>query len=354
MSNFMFSHNFSLADFVASCLTRAGAVIEPQGYALLYALLPEHLVPVLGKEELLLAFDYEVADETPGSIFITPGSPLLDALVRLALDYGRVTSLYWSQKLPTIPRSLEQKILGQLDFRHCRPPRIALTWVAENIYYGFYFRSIFRSFEKVEAITPVVIEGSQALSVDIFDEQAEAFFLLDQPDYSLPSAPLKPLNEIYMSAILELDRLVRQQAETIQQSAAKLREKELAKVRSYYTETKTEITRKLQATTEPRKKSLLEQHLKAALRDEQRRVKDLYERYRVQAEVELDHIVAYHLPCVFIRLNLQHKSAILEQTVIYNPLRSKLEPVVCPRCSKPTTCLIPTREGTFVCATCSA
>lgn len=354
MSNFLFSHNLSLAEFVASCLTRAGAVIEPQGYALLYAILPENLVPVLGKEELLLAFDYEVANETPGSIFITPGSPLLDTLVRLALDYGKVTSLYWSQKLPSIPRSLEQRIPAQLDFQHCRPPRIALTWVAENIYYGFYFRSTFRSYEKVEAIIPVLIEGSQALPVDIFGEQAEAFFLLDRPDYSLPSAPLKPLNEIYLSATRELDRLVRQQAEALQQSTAKLREKELSKVRSYYAETKTEIEKKLQATTEPRKRSLLEQHLTAALKDEQRRIKDLYERYRVQAEVELDHIVAYHLPCVFIRLNVQHKSAILEQTVIYNPLRSKLEPVACPRCGKATTCLVPTREGTFVCTTCSA
>ena len=31
-------------------------------------------------------------------------------------------------------------------------------------------------------------------------------------------------------------------------------------------------------------------------------------RYTVEAEVRLDHLVAYHLPCVHIKLEVQHKN----------------------------------------------
>jgi hypothetical protein len=66
--------------FVTAYLERAGAVLEEAGYELLEVLLPEGL-PFKDQEELLLAFDYEVAQENPKAIFVTYGSLFLDRRV---------------------------------------------------------------------------------------------------------------------------------------------------------------------------------------------------------------------------------------------------------------------------------
>lgn len=343
---------FSLPDFITTYLNRAGAVVEPAGYGLFQVLLPEELVPVFGREELLLAFDYEVAGETPGSTFVTPGSPLLDTVVRLALDYGRQTALYWSGKLPAPPRSLEERISARIEFRHCRPPRIEASWVAENIYYGFYFRCVFRSFEKTEAVIPVFINGYQGLPAPAFTREAESLFLLEQPEYQLAPAPVRPLAELYPVAGQELDRMVREQVRPLQKTALSLQEKELAKIRSYFAETEAEILKKLAASTDPAKKMRLEQQLAATRADQERRIKDTRVRYQVEVDACLDHLVAYHLPCVFTRLNLQHKASSLAQTLIYNPLGGDIELPACPRCGRASSCLVPTAAGQLLCLEC--
>ncbi|BCV22909.1 hypothetical protein [Moorella sp. Hama-1] len=343
---------FSLPDFITTYLNRAGAVVEPAGYGLFQVLLPEELVPVFGREELLLAFDYEVAGETPGSTFVSHGSPLLDTVVRLALDYGRQTALYWSGKLPATPRSLEERISARIEFRHCRPPRIEASWVAENIYYGFYFRCVFRSFEKTEAVIPVFIDGCRSLPAPAFTREAESLFLLEEPEYQASPAPIRPLADLYLVARQELGKLVQQQARPLQQTALRLQERELAKVRSYFAETEAEIRQKLAASSDPDKKARLKQQLAATQADQERRIKDTRARYQVEVDTRLDHLVAYHLPCVFVRLNLQHKTFNLAQTLIYNPLQGDIELPACPRCGRASNCLVPTAAGQLLCPEC--
>lgn len=344
--------NFSPADLVTAFLNRAGAVVEPAGYALFQVLLPEELIPAFGSEELLLAFDYEVAGETPDSTFVTYGSPLLDTTVRLALDYGRQTALYWSGKLPAIPRSLEERLNARLEFRHCRPPRIEASWVAENIYYGFYFRCVFRSFEKTEAVIPVFIDGCQGLPAPAFTREAENLFLLEEPEYQAAPAPMRPLANLCPVARKELDKLIQEQARPLQQTALRLQEKELAKVRSYFAETEAEIRQKLAASSDPDKKARLQQQLAATQADQERRIKDTRARYQVEVDARLDHLVAYHLPCVFVRLNLQHKTLKLAQTLIYNPLSGDIELPACPHCGRASSCLVPTAAGQLLCPEC--
>ncbi|AFV12278.1 hypothetical protein Tph_c20840 [Thermacetogenium phaeum DSM 12270] len=342
----------SVVDFVVAYLERVGAVVEQPGYALAEVLLPESLVPVFGREEMLLAFDYEVAQETPGSIFITHGSSLLDTIVRLAADYGKQTVLYWSGELPSAPRSLEQKIHDQIDYLQCRPPRLDTHWVAENIFYGFYFRGIFRSFEKTEEILPVIVDGYQAIATPGFEKQVNSLFFQEQPDYRVASAPLSPLSCLYQVACREVKKLVLEKAVPLCKEAAKLQEKELAKVCGYYESTEAEIRRKLRTTTDPVRKERLEKQLAATIEDRRRRIDDTRGRYQVDIDLRLDHLVAYHLPCVFARVKIQHKKKILEQILVYNPVTEEVDPPPCPICGQAARCLIPDRDGRFTCPDC--
>lgn len=345
-------NNYAVSDFVIAYLERAGAVVEKPDYALAEVLLPEPLVPVFGREEMLLAFDYEVAQETPGSVFVTHGSSLLDTMGRLAANYGRATVLYWSGDLPVVPRSLEQKIHNQIEYMSCRSPRITAHWVAENIFYGFYYKVNFRSFEKTEEIFPVIVDGCQAIVTPEFVKRANIFFLKEQPSYNVASTSLSPLSCLYTVACREVAGLVRKRAISICEQASKLQEKELAKVCGYYEATEKEIRHKMQKTVDPVRIERLEKQLATTIEDRHRRIDDTKERYRVDIDVRLDHLVAYCLPCIFARVKIQHKKEILEQTLVYNPVTEEIDPPSCPICGQTSRRLVPGQDGRFTCPNC--
>lgn len=115
--------DFSLEDFLTACLERAGALVEKAGFALRETLLPDDLASHFGGSHMMLAFDHEAAAETPGSVYVTYGSQLLDTSVRLALDYGRYTDLYWPGDPPSAQKQMDRQ--GNLPGRgrvHRRQP----------------------------------------------------------------------------------------------------------------------------------------------------------------------------------------------------------------------------------------
>ena len=60
--------------------------------------------------------------------------------------------------------------------------------------------------------------------------------------------------------------------------------------------------------------------MSATLADRERREKDARERYGVEVDIRLDHILAYYIPCMWVKLELAHKDLVCAFTVLYNPL----------------------------------
>ena len=129
------------------------------------------------------------------------------------------------------------------------------------------------------------------------------------------------------------------------------KKKELAKIAGYYDELAAEIQKKLLGTGDLKKKARLEQQLSATLADRERREKDAAERYGVEVDIRLDHVVAYYIPCLWVKLELAHKDQVRTFTVFYNPLSSEIETPVCERCGRQTISLVPEQDG-FVCPEC--
>lgn len=334
-----------------SFLKRSGALVEPTGYGLLETVLPEELAEHFKDDHLLLSFDYEVAGENPESTFVTYGSSLLDIATDLALGYGHYISLYRPQTGVTPPRDLEQKIMAGLEFLRCRPPRVIHQWMVDHLFLEFNFRCIFRSYEKTEALVPVVIDGYSGLPKASFSELWKYVVPVTKPDYRLPVADMLPLPRLHQQACRQVEMQVRQLAEPICQSAAALKEKELAKISSYYEQSAREIERKISATDDAFKKGRLEKQLAATMRDRELREEDPATRYTVETEVRLDHLVAYHLPCVHIKLEVQHKNELYNQIVVYNPYSNDIEDPACPVCGEPARRLIPGDAGRLICTT---
>lgn len=349
-----FEETPDLQKFISHYLQRAGALTEQEGYAALGVLLPEDLIDHFGAEQLHLAFDYEVAEENEGSVFITHGSPFLDKAVELVLqNYGHFTARFWSGPLPELPRNFEQKVLANLDFRRCRRPKVSWHWTEECIFYGFNFRCAFRSLEKSEEVVTIVLNASNGQVQTNFFQSWQRNMIEEEREYSLPSASQRPLESLYQIACRNVEQITQRKAEAIISQGAGQKKKELGKIANYYDELASEIQRKRTGTADPKKKARLEQQLSATLADRDRREKDAAERYGVEIDIHLDHVVAYYIPCHWIKLELAHKDQVRTFTVLYNSLLNAIETPVCERCGHQTLSLVPEQEG-FVCPDCSS
>lgn len=349
LSSAMCSAKPGLRPFVTACLERAGAVLEEAGFELVEALLPEELHHLQGQDHLLLAFDYEVARENPEAIFLTYGSPLLDRLARLAASYGRYTVLYGPEAGFKQPAWLEREINEKIEFVRCRPPRVVRQWLEAHVFRGFSFRAVLRSLEKTEELLEIVVDGSTGLVVSDFAGWWANVVAAGEPAWQLPEAPVLPLADLYRAACREAERQARERAFALQEQAKGRLAREMARVSGYYNRMIREIEDKLAATGDEAKKERLVEQLAAVEADRQRREKDTLDRYAVEAELYLDHLVDYRLPLLHVGLEVQHKKQVLPATVLYNPFAHRLETPVCPLCGRPSPRLHPDGENRLVC-----
>ncbi|MEW6172629.1 MAG: hypothetical protein AB1510_06105 [Bacillota bacterium] len=341
--------NFGLEEFSVSFLERAGAVVEKAGYALFEILLPDELIPLFNQNHLILAFDYEVAQETPGSIFVTHGSQVLDTIVRLSGSYGRFTRLYWPGAVLSFLPNAEQQAQKAVEFVNCPPPRLEMQWVAEHALHAFFFRTTFRSFEKTEEIFPVVVDGYSGLPLPDFLKLMESVSPVEKPDYAVSQVGERPVADLYNVACREVESKVRARVMELRRSSRTARDRELDKIDRYYKEVIKEIEQKMKSVDDEKRRRLSRQ-LAATAADKERRQKDAALRYDVEAEVRLDHLVVYHLPYIHLKLEVRHKKQLYHQTLAYNPLVARVEAPACPLCGKPAGRLVPTDQGQLVCA----
>ncbi len=341
----MSNERLILQDFMEAFLNRAGALVERPGYGMLEAVLPDDLALHFGKSHFLLAFDYEVAGENQDSAFVTHGSNLLDITAGLTLEYGRFTRLFRPDTGVTPPRNLERQIMEGLKFLNCRPPRTIHQWMVDQVFYEFNFRCTFRSYEKTEVMFPVVVDSHSGLPEHGFAGLWKNVAPLDRSEYRLPRADEMPLPELYRKACREAGQTVQKLAEPVRRASSALMERELAKIKNYYDQTTREIENKRTNTDDAVKIARLEKQLAATVSDRRRREEDIAARYAVEADVRLDHLVAYHLPCVHIKLEVQHKDRAYNQIVVYNPYSHKIKEVACPECGEPTRVLVPGKNG---------
>ncbi len=338
--------------FLISFLNRAGAVVEKPGYGLAEALLPEELAGLFQREELLLTFDYETAREIPGSIYVTPGSHLLDQAVQMAREYGKYTVQFWPGKEVIFPKNLDKKLSQAVTYLYCRPPQVTGVWAAENIYYAFHFLCAFRSYEKEEEMFSVVVNGCSGLPCPEFAEPWQRLIPLEKAEYVLGRAPILPPAQLYEAACSGVRPQVQKKAHFLKKTSARLVEREQYKTNHYYGEVISEIEAKLKSATDQAKIERVQKQLEAARAEWKRREEDIASRYEIEAELRLDHLVACFTPSLFINVELQHKRSFLHHCLIFNPLLGEIETPKCGYCGKATYTLVPGNNEILSCPDC--
>lgn len=338
----------NLRSFVISYLERSGAVYEEAGYELVEALLDDEQSPIF-KDHLLLAFDSEVARENPSAILVTYGSAFLDEAARKAADFGRYTILYGPDPVIKPGWRLEREIQDRVEFVRCRPPKVAHQWLEDHSFRGFYFRAVFRSYERTEDLVAVVVDSHTGLVAPDFTNWWSGVVEAAEPQVALPRAKTLNWPELYLTACRDAERQARERAAAFQARAAARLSGELAKVAGYYGELAEEAERKLAVTGDEARRGRLQKQLEAVQADRRRREKDTLERYAQEVDLYLDHLVEYRLPRLHVRLEVQHRDQKLNTTLLYNPFAHRLETPVCPLCGQPTACLVPDGKNGFSC-----
>lgn len=339
-----------LHDFFYRYLLRSGALVEKPGYALLEAMLPEGPARLLGEEYLMAAFDYEVARENENCTFITYGSPLLDAVVSAAGDYGRFSRLYWPGSSFTVPSNLEKRLADTVDFLECRPPKIDSVFILEMIFYSFFFHASFSSFEKTDQVFYVTLDGSTGLPSPNFESRWERMVPVESPPYELATAAgILDLPWLYHSACKFIEPMVEAQASALRRTATRLKNKEINRMEMYYEESRREIQQKMKTGMDPVRLERLQKQLSALESDRQRRKEDTCQRYAVEAELRLDYLLACHTPCARVSITLQNRNRFIKCNLTYNPIIEAFEIPACAQCGLPSRSLVPDREGRLVC-----
>ncbi|MBE0467335.1 MAG: hypothetical protein IBX71_08970 [Candidatus Desulforudis sp.] len=342
-------------EFVTAYFRRMGVVVEETGFELVDVLLPAELAAQFefNTEVLRLAFDYEVAQENPGSVFVTYGSHLLDRLTRAALKLGRFVEVFWPEAdTPHPPVRLERMLADEFDFVKCRAPMVERWLVHEHVYYRFDFRCVFQSYDKVEEITPVLVDGRTGWVQNELLALWTHIIPAGERLYHWPRLDGRPPAEIYHQACRHLDHLAGERADALEAGSAAHRDRELAKMERYFAETISTTMRRMSKTEDATRRQRLEQQLAAAKTDRRRREKDIRERYTVSIQAGLDGLVLYHQPKIELHLRVQQRNKTFPFILYYNPLDGRIEPPLCPHCRRPFRRVTRDPDGTPCCPEC--
>ncbi len=332
--------NSEIESFVLAALEAAGATLEPLGYSLTDALLPEDLATKLGGAPLLrLTFDSEVAQEDPDAVLVTYGHPLVDSLVEHTLTQRRGFQLY-SDLTPDACGLSPDRALNLLNravtFQHARPPQFRSSQyiLASELSVGFRVR--YQSATRVEEFINVWVDAEGTILGDvgpIYTQQPWTFRLPAQWA-KVPFTPPDPVDQILTKARAHAEGEAAKRAQEMFASDRAQYDSERARTIAYYEQTMNDLKTKAK-TADDTRRDTLDGRYQAALADRDRRLADLENAYTVHHEVFWDYMAWHVFPKLIVSFTVQSRDRQLSVDALYNPLTRTLEPPRCGQCGNP-------------------
>ncbi len=315
-----------------------GAVEESDGDVLDLALPEEVTAPAGLNDFFTVALSRDAADETDGAEYVTYGSAILDKLVGIGLNSGRILRLRAAVPSASmrVPPNLMQRIERDIGFQKCRRPSMESAAVQLHQQMVFTFVVSYVSDEKfTDDVMVAVDRHTLGDDTDLLDDQAKLYFAdagagADEDDN--PQAPAHPYSEVAARAADILIERALPEYMNYQRQAALYCRQELAKLLGYYHETTEQLRSREVAAADEDRRARLAAKIQATLAEREHRSMDLIERYRVCASARLDSAAVRIMPKVRVRLQVQHMRETLRQDVFYNLASSSVEPIVCPIC----------------------
>lgn len=328
------AERLDLQALVSDYFSAAGAAVAPLSYALIEVLLPDRLAGLLDVQpHLLLAFDTEVAQETPGSEFITYGHPLLERVLQGCLRMGRTERLYATTTRVAPPGNLKQRLAGDLRFVGGRGVQLLQVDMEEQHAAWFQFRLTLQADEKRHQTAGVLVDLHTALPLDHLVPVLDRTFWDRQSGAVLPCPVTVPLVLAYRTAVTHLGSHAMEEAlAEFERQLRPYRDRELKRVQGYYDGLAADLRRRLELAAEAEKRTKLEQKLTATEDDRQRRTKDLLQKYRPRVAAALEAVTWYIWPRIRARLLVEKRDRQEHVDVWYDLIANCAQPLPCTHC----------------------
>ncbi len=292
-------------------------VVEPAGYRAIEVLLDESVQPDFGGQEyLLVAFSPEVARENASAELLTYGSPLLDLAAGAAAARGKTAHFYLSSLRPTTGRTL-QKVQAQV-----RLPGHLLQAGEDRLlqfhHAMFRFKVSFVGEEREEMFHDVTVDlhtgwttsrlGEKALQQYCASEAVAGRELKLQLDLEQARrGALRKLREDLAAPVKAHEEWLKGACYSEQRQVSEHYQAMIAKL---------EAGRSRKGADPDR----IDARVRATRADQQRRLQDLENRYRLNLEVAVTQLALVSYFKAAAPLRLQQGKAVRPGVAVWDPL----------------------------------
>jgi hypothetical protein len=307
-----------LQQFVTKIIEELGGLVEPIEYSLCNVLIPEGYISYFqNKSEIILAFDFEVAQENPDAEFVTFGSYVLEQLLLIVqekavstLRFAEVERLELGNPLKKLTDYLQDES-GKINIVDERP--VFGVWAV------FQYRITYVSDEKIETSDQVWINLlTNKISSTMKEEQNRIIYKHE----SLYTYPISVQIDLSMPLKVATN-YVKQQAEQQNHPDTKsvAYEKDTIRITNYYTELLKENEKRVSrpGLSDEKKKEITTKSAAIELeRDKQ--LQEIHNKYNGQTEIALDNGILYFIPLLEFTINIEFRGNIKRKIIYFNPI----------------------------------
>ena len=310
-----------IANFTTKVIEAMGGAIEFTEYALAQVLIPEkYKSRFQNRTEMLLAFDYEVAEENPGSDFVTFGSEVFETFLDIALttmmsdvQYAIVDRIEVVNPEDRIRNALGSD--GHFDITILSERPIMGIWA------GFVFRTRFMSSESFEDEQKIWVNMLTS-NVDTAIAKLPMFFE-HNPLHEYPYGALCSFSEAYTKAKTHVSLLADEVAENTVSPLRIIRETE--RIQSYYEELIIENERRLsrKGITAERQEDIHKKH-EALQMEMERQLNEIKENLIPKQITYLAHGITMHIPIIEITCTINNRHSSEQKNFYYECLTKQI------------------------------
>ena len=349
-----------LEAFVLAYARANGGIVEPPVYGAYDVLLPEAEAGRMG----VPAFQrLTFADDPPdGVTHLGYGHPLVDQMVESARTMPACTRLYINE-VRLDKRGLADLAVKELAFPNARLSQAPRAAEARALYHYLQvnFTAALITDEKREQLISVWLDAQSGAAVE--DPAWASHVPLEdacrQPD--LPVASLAWLPEHALTSPQALAGLIERAAQAavvpladaiarLQSRAARHLELDRVRLEQYYDEMEADLAGRLQRSTDDSRRAALDARLEAVRADRAAKLADVVAKYRLRLDLEPINVAVIAQPKIQLAVEIKNRHASVERTVVWDPLRHLLQPLLCDVCLRPGTKLMLCAGGHLVCA----
>ncbi|UCC51613.1 MAG: hypothetical protein JSV68_21310 [Anaerolineaceae bacterium] len=340
-----------LETFVLGYLEQMDSIVEPAVYGIHEVLLPEAVAERWHTDVYQRLAFADTEDEA--AIRLGYNHPLVEQMIdeargQMAATQAYINGLRLNKK---DVHKLAVKEWSVVNGRVVPQLRAALAR-ARSTYVRFNFKAAIISNEKQERLVSVLMDahtGHRVVETELIETQASAI----EPDtvlQSLPDAPIRwqpdenqplnnPLDQRTLTALLERAKTAVLQElsdhlKLLQKRVSRFRELDEARLTEYYDELERDLQHRLDRASADRRASLIDK-LEAVKTERGHKSADIADQYQVQLNLTLLNLKVIRQPKLLVPVNIENRVAKVSAYAVWDPLRHRLESLVCAVCGLP-------------------